>query len=126
VVGGKQAEHRIWILTKQQKCGQSDRGSRVAADGLGDDLIRGKFRKLTQNSGAQVVISNDPETARCGQWGQARDGLLDHGVLAIKREELLGAALSAQRPEARASAAGQDYRTKMRVRSHVVASLTFT
>ena len=28
-------------------------------------------------------------------WGEAREGLLDHGLLAIEREQLLGAALAA-------------------------------
>ena len=49
---------------------------------------------------------------------KARDGLLDHGVLAVEREQLLGAALAAQRPEARAAAASQDHGIEMWVRLH--------
>ena len=108
MVGGKQTEHRIGIVTKQKKCRQANGGRGVASDRLGDDLLRRKLRKLAQDGGAQVVIGDDPETARRGHGREARDRLLDHGLLAIEREQLLGAPLAAQRPEARASAAGEN------------------
>ena len=40
VVGGKQPEHRIRIVAKQEKCRQADGGRGVASDGFGDDLLR--------------------------------------------------------------------------------------
>ena len=46
--------------------------------------------------------------------------------VAVEREQLLGAAFAAQRPEARASAASQNYGIEVRVRFHVLESLTFT
>jgi hypothetical protein len=39
--------------------------------------------------------------------------LLNHRLLAVEREQLLGAFLPAQGPEARAPAAGKDYRIKI-------------
>jgi hypothetical protein len=78
----------------------------------------GKFWKLTQHGGAQVVIGDDPETAGRGHGCEARDGLLDHGLLAVERKQLLGAALAAQRPEARAAAAGENYGIEVRLRLH--------
>src|SRR5450759_2339555 len=105
-------------MTKQKERRQPNRGSGVASGGLGDDLLRRKFRKLTQDGGTQVVIGDDPETAGRGHGCEARDGLLDHRVLAVEREQLLGAALAAQRPEARASAAGENYGIEVRVRLH--------
>ena len=118
VIGGKQAKHRLGIVTKQKKCRQSNRGSGVASGGLGDDLLRVKLRKLTKDGGTQIVIGDDPETARRGHGCEARDRLLDHGLLAIERKQLLGAALAAQRPEARAAAASQNHGIEVRVRFH--------
>ena len=118
VIGWKQPENRIGIVTKQKKRCQADGGRRVASHGLGDDLLRGKLWQLTKDSGAQVVIGDDPETARSGQGHEARDRLLDHGLVTIEGEQLLGAALAAQRPEARATSAGQNDGIEVRVRSH--------
>ena len=47
--------------------------------------------------------------ARGSQRQQPRNGLLDHGLLAVEREQLLGPTLPAQRPEAGAAAAGQNH-----------------
>src|SRR5208282_3779186 len=70
------------------------------------DLLRRKFWKLTQDGGAQVVVGDDPETAPPGHGCEARDGLLEHGLLAIEREQLRG------------SAASEDYWIEVRVRLH--------
>ena len=43
------------------------------------------------------------------QRQQPRHGLLDHGLLAVERQQLLGATLPAQRPEAGAAAAGKNH-----------------
>src|SRR5580704_15973285 len=123
VIGGKQTEHRLGIVTKQEECRQSNRGRCIAPDGLSDDLLPVKLWKLTKNSGTKVVIRDDPKTARRGHGCEARHGLLDHGVLAVEREQLLGAALAAQRPEPRASAASQNHGIEVRVRLHVLESL---
>src|SRR4029077_11204933 len=66
---------------------------------------------------------DNPKTARRGHGCEARYGLLDHGVLAVERKQLLGAALPAERPEPRASAASQNHGIEVRGRFHVVESL---
>jgi len=83
-------------------------------------LLRRKLRKLTKNGGAQVVIGDDPETARRGQGCETCYRLLNHGVLSVERKQLLGTALAAQRPEARASAASKNCGIEVRVFSHSV------
>src|SRR5258707_3182716 len=120
---GKQTDHRLGIVTKQKKRRQSNRGRCIAPGGLSDDLLRVKLWKLTKNSGTKVVVRDDPKTTGRGHGCEARYGLLDHGVLAVERKQLLGAALAAQRPEPRASAASQNHGIEVRVRFHVVESL---
>ena len=75
-------------MTKQEKRGQADGWCGVASGGLGDDLLRWKFRELTLDGLAQVVVGDDPETTGRGDRLQARDRLLDHGLLAIERQQL--------------------------------------
>jgi hypothetical protein len=54
----------------------------------------------------------------CGHGSESRDGLLDHAVLAVEREQLFGSTLTAERPEARAPATGENYGIEVRVRLH--------
>ena len=56
-----------------------------------------------------MLIRDNPEARGRGQGEQALHRLLDHGLLAIKRQKLLGAALTAERPEAGAAAAGKNH-----------------
>ncbi len=74
------------------------------------------WRRMAGRRSSLVMIQKRFGGAR----GEAGDGLLDHGVLAIERQQLLGAPLAAQRPKARASASGQDYGIEVRVLSHSV------
>ena len=57
--------------------------------------------------GDAVVAVRQPD----GHWlvVEPRHGLLDHGLLAVKRQQLLGPALPAQRPETSAPAAGENH-----------------
>jgi len=43
---------------------------------------------------------------------------LDHRVLAIEREQLLGPLFAAQRPKARAAPSGKNYGMEVRILSH--------
>src|ERR1700674_4798461 len=125
VIGGKQTKHRLGIVAKQEKCRQTNGGRCIASGRLGDDLLRMKLRKLMKDGGTQVVVRNDPEPARRSHRCEARDGLLNHGLLSIEGKQLLGAALAAQRPEARASTTSEDYRIEVWVRLHCLRSLPF-
>ena len=51
---------------------------------------------------------------RGSQRQQARDGLLDHRLFPVEREQLLGTALSTERPKARASAASENHGIEIR------------
>ena len=52
------------------------------------------------------------------QRQQPRHRLLNHRLLAVERQQLLGALLAAQRPEARAAPSSQNYGIEIRVLSH--------
>src|ERR1700677_167563 len=95
VVGGKQTEYGVRILTKQNECRQANGRSGVASEGLSNDLLGGKFWELTKKRGTKVVIRKNQETPWRGHGPRARDGLLDHAVLAVEREQLLGTTLAA-------------------------------
>ena len=110
----------LLYTSQQKKCRQTDGGSRVPSRRLGDDLLCRELPKLTQNGGAQIIVRNYPETTRRSHGRKARDGLLNHGLLAIKRKQLLGAALAAQRPKARASPTGEDYGIEVWILGHSV------
>jgi hypothetical protein len=110
-------------MAQQKKCREPDGGSGIASNGLRDNMLRRKLRKLAHDSCPQIVVGNDPKIAWRGHRCEACHGLLDHGVLAIQREQLLGATLAAKRPEARAAASGKNYGIEVRVRFHYLESL---
>ena len=123
---GNRSEHRVRIVAQQKKCRQSDRRRGVASGGLGDDLLRRKLRQLAQMmAGRRSSLVMIQKRLGRSHGRQARDRLLDHGLLAVEREQLLGATLAAQRPETRAPAAGQDHGIEMRIRLHRTRSLSF-
>ena len=83
-------------------------GAVFRADGLGDDLLLLQLLQLANDRVAQIFVGDDPELLRLGQRLQALDRLLDHALLAVERQQLLGHALAAQRPEARAASTGEN------------------
>ncbi len=109
MVGGKQADHGVGIEVEQNERSQTDGGRRVAPHRLGQNLPGAEARKLARDLAPQVLVGDDPETRGRSQRQQARHRLLDHGLLAIERQQLLGATLPAQRPEAGAAAAGKNH-----------------
>ena len=113
VVGGKQTNHGIGIALHQNERSQSDGWRCVPSHRLGQNLFRAKPRKLAHDFAPQMLIGDDPETCRGSQGQQPAHGLLDHGLLSVERQQLLGATLPAQRPEARAAAAGENHGMKV-------------
>ena len=59
------------------------------------------------------MVGDDPKVLLASEWGKTRDRLLDHGVLAVEGQHLLGETLATERPEARAAAAGEDHGMKV-------------
>ena len=106
----------------------SSRSSRNAARPMAGAVLRptgsartcafgslGSWCMIARRRSSLVMIQN---AFRRGKRQQARDRLLDHGLLAVERQQLLGALLAAQRPEARAAAAGKDHGIEIGVLSH--------
>jgi hypothetical protein len=100
-------------MAQQQKRRQADGRSGISPGRLGHNLPRRELRKLPQNRRPQIIVCDNP-TALCRRERQkSRQRLLDHGLFAVEREQLLGSPLSAQRPKPRAPAAGQDHGIEM-------------
>ena len=61
--------------------------------------------------------------SRLGQRLEPLHGLLNHGALAIQRQNLLGVGAAGTGPEARTAASGKNHRTKidwLRHRKHIL------
>jgi hypothetical protein len=113
MVGRKHSNHGVGMFAQKKKSGETDRRRRVAAHWFREHLRLRQLRKLFQNCRTKIVVGDDPELFRRSQRKQACHGLLDHGLLAVEGQQLLGSFLSAQRPEARASATGEDHWIKV-------------
>src|SRR5438132_456900 len=79
-----------------------------------NNLRSAQLRKLTRNFPQQIFVGNYRKLAGGRERQQTRHSLLNHGLLAVEREQLLSAALATQRPEARTASACEDYRIKIR------------
>jgi hypothetical protein len=64
-------------------------------------------RELLLQGLCQQVVGDNPELVQRRQRPQPIHRLLDHGLLAIQRQHLLGARAAAARPKAGPAAAGQ-------------------
>ncbi len=95
MVGGKKSQHGIGIFPQQQKRRQPNRRRGVSAGGFGDNLQRRNFPKLPEHCRPQVVICDNPKAFGRRERQEARHRLLDHRLLAVERQQLLGAALTA-------------------------------
>src|SRR4029077_2537813 len=95
VVGRKQADHRIRIGVHQDERGQTNSWRRVASDRFGQNLAPAEARKLARDLALQMLIGNNPETRGRSQRQQPRYSLLDHGLLAVERQQLFGTTLPA-------------------------------
>ena len=90
MVGWKQCQHRLRICALQDKSGEADGWRRVATHWFGDHLVSSHLGELTQDLRLQVVVRDHPNLLGSRELKQSRDRLLDHCLLAIEREQLLG------------------------------------
>ena len=97
------------VVAQQNESCQTDGRRGVSSGGFGNDLLRAQAWNLANNLAAQVFVGDDPAVTGRSQWQKAGDRLLDHGLLAVKRQQLFGPPLAAQRPEAGAAAAGENH-----------------
>src|SRR2546427_10247569 len=93
--------------------GQADCWRSVAPYRLCDDLFAPEPGKLAQDFGAQVFVRDNPEPFEGSQRAQACHCLLDHGLLAVERQQLLGAPLPAERPKTCSPASSKDHGIEM-------------
>ena len=109
MVGGKHGHERVaFAACAQMNRGEADRGGGVAADRLGEDVRCGDARQLLRTAAACSALVTTQTAVGRKQRRKARDGLLEHGLLADDIEQLLRRARAAARPEARAAASGED------------------
>jgi hypothetical protein len=113
VIGGEDSQHRVGILPLDDEGGQSAGRSGVAGHRLLHDLSGGHTLQLVGDLACQVFVGDDPGLLRRGQRLEPLDGLLDHGALAIQRQNLLGVGAAGAGPEARTAASGKNHRTKI-------------
>jgi len=103
--GTFQSPHRDARAAKER--GKADGGSGVASYRLRNRLRFRQLWKLFEDRRTEIVVGNDPEAIRRSERKQSPHGLLDHGLPAVEREQLLGTLLPAQGPETRAPATGR-------------------
>ena len=108
MIGGEHADNGAGIDALQQKRCQPDRRRGIASHRLGQDLVRRKDGKLLQDRLAQIFVGDDPEALTCSERCEPLDRLLDHALRAVERQQLLGPAFAAERPEPRAPASGEN------------------
>ena len=109
------SQSRRRIFAQKQKCGQSDRGRGISSHRFGEDLRPAASATASTMAGRRSSLVMIQKLFRRGQRQQARHGLLDHRLLAVERQQLLGALFAAERPEARAAPASQNYGIEIRV-----------
>ena len=114
MVGWEDAYHRLRRRRLQQKRRQSACWGRIARFRFGKNVAARYARHLLCDHRTQKLVGDDPHILRCGQGEQPIQCLLDHGLLAIQRQHLLGVRPPAARPEARPTAARQNHRSKSR------------
>ena len=88
-------------------------GAVLRATGSCTICVGGQARQLVGNLLGQKLVGDDPGLFQRGQRLEPLHGLLNHGALAIERQNLLGAGAAGPRPEAGSAATGQDHGTKI-------------
>ena len=110
VVGGQHAENGLGVAVENPRGGGGDGGGGVAADGFaehGGGVVRSEEFADGLDEGG---VGGDEDVVRRDHAIEAVQRLHDEGFASGEGEELLGAALGAERPEAFAFAAGHDDR----------------
>src|SRR5258707_4053629 len=113
MIGGQPRHDRVICLAhpvvQQVRGGKANRRCGVSADGLGEDMRLGNTRELLPDSCSLFEIGHDPLARRWKQRREACHGLLEHRVAANNIEQLFWRACAAAWPEARSTAARENY-----------------
>ena len=110
VVRGSDQQHRVGIVLLRLQGGERHRGRGVAADGLEEDGGRAHRQRADLLGHREPVrlIAHDHRVAGALDSRKPEGGLLQHGLLAGQRQELLGVHLAGQGPKAGAGAPGEN------------------
>ena len=109
---------RNYVCVRVEIRGQPDRRGGIASDWLCQHVSFRQLRELLDDRRAEIVVGDDPEFLGRRERQEARDRLLDHGLLAVEREQLLGPFFPAERPETRAPASGENHGIEVGVLAH--------
>src|SRR5262249_11993009 len=109
MVRGKHAYDGARIKPRKDECRQSNCRCGVSGHGLRDNLLLRYALELSADGFDHVFVGDDPKAIFRSQRQETQHSLRDHGLLAIKGEDLLGHAAAAARPESCAAAACQNH-----------------
>ncbi len=110
MVGGERTDNDVTaVAPRQHGGGERNRRRRIARRRLGEDLVRADFGQLFAHGGHVAVAGAHAHVVHAADLREAVVGGLDErAALAQQVVEELGPALAAERPQARAGAAGGD------------------
>src|SRR6267154_6112082 len=105
MVRGEDRHERVAIGgVADVNCGEGNGCGGVAADWFGEDAFARCGGPLFLERGGLLRVGDAPDAVWRDERPKARDGLLEHRLLADNVKELLGCARAAARPETRAAA----------------------
>src|SRR5882757_2416382 len=89
-------------------CSEGNGCGGVAADGFGENSLPGSGGQLSFECTGLFRVGDAPDAVGRNQRPKARDGLLEHRLLANNVQKLFRRACAAARPETRAAASSED------------------
>ena len=110
---GKTPSTASGFWRSMRKAARPQAGAVLRATGSWTIWSVGHALQLVGDLGGQILVGDDPGLVRRGQRLEPLDGLLNHGALAVQRQNLLGVGAAGAGPEAGAAASGKYHRAKI-------------
>ena len=106
---GRKDDHDLVVRSVDGLRGQGHGGRGVAPDGLTDDVGERQGRHGLADEGCVAHVRDDEDVSGPDEWGQAADGRGQQAAAILQqRQERLGLAVAAERPETGAPSPGHD------------------
>ena len=120
MIGGQHQQQRIVAVGGRLQSRHGHRRGGVAAERLEDHRLGGPadLAQLFGDHEAMGIVAHHQRRPHAGQPVQAQHRLLQHGLLADQRQQLLRVEFTGQRPQPGAGTAGQDNRNDLLCRCH--------
>ncbi len=96
-----------------RKAAKPQAGAVLRATGFLHNLRGGHALQLVRDLVGQILVGDDPGLIQSGQRIEPLDSLLNHGALAIERQNLLGAGAARTGPEAGTTASSKYHRSEI-------------